>query len=202
MRLASVLLLALSPAFASVHVPAPAPPTADDLVLVVIATAELSPGMAIPPGSLSVVAMPRRYAHPHALASLGRVIGQVPHERILVGETILAERLADAATGTGAAVLIPAGMRGFVVMPDNGAGLAEVGPGTRVDLLHTEPTHPTITLIQDIEVLTVRYEPTGAPWFVLSVTAHEAETLARARTTGQIAFTVRAANRGNRAEPS
>ena len=85
--------------------------------------------------------------------SLDWVVGRIPRQRILAGEAIRNERLADPVHGVGLFAVIP---RGMVGMPLRVPRTAGIEPGNYVDVVaSSSEAHTTTTLFQAIFVLDV-----------------------------------------------
>ena len=135
------------------------------------------------------------------------VVGRVPAERIVAGEYVRSERLADPEAGVGMNAIIPRGMRAVSINISNGSAVSGfLNPGNYVDVLVTikgtrasEP-EKTVTMMQAAKLLAVNsrmYQDDdgkgrrGAPSVTLAVTPEDAERLAHATRTGSVTLTLR-----------
>src|SRR5262245_20478727 len=98
----------------------------------VVARHDLMPGQTVQPEDL-VSIEPWLPLDDRALTSADQAVGRVPVERILAGELLREERLADPEAGVGLNAVLPRGT--VAVRVPLGASLAE--PGDYVDLLIT-----------------------------------------------------------------
>lgn len=149
-RVGTVLLVA----FASVGAGLPASGPAER-VMVVVAARDLPAGVAITSDDLTTVALEPRFVPERVFLAPADVVGRIPADRVFAGELVRAERLADPAAGTGLNVLVPPGSRAITVPhPDWLRGF--VGPGMEVDVLVLDPRTGPRTVLQAVQVLTVR----------------------------------------------
>lgn len=134
-------------------------------------------------------------------------IGRVPAERIIAGEYVRSERLADPEAGVGMNAIIPRGMRAVSINISNGSAVSGfLNPGNFVDVLvtikgdQTSAPEKTVTMMQAAKILAVNsrmyQEDDGggrraAPSVTLAVTPEDAERLAHATRTGGVTLTLR-----------
>ena len=131
-----------------------------DQIEVVVAARDLHQGMALTAEDLQIKKIPRAYIPDTVYHSLTDVEGRTPRERILKGEAVRQERLAQPAAGRGLNAIIPTGQRAQQIEL---AGAASVGgfinPGNFVDILVTgndsNGMGQTTTLLQAVKVLAV-----------------------------------------------
>lgn len=171
-------------------------------LVIAVATHDLYVGAPIRSADLVLRAIPKADA-PSALlfTDLAPLVGRTPRERILAGEPIRAERLADSGAGQGLNALLPAGRRAMVLPATAGAGLSgRAAPGNHLDVLVTlPPVNPRArgarwisrTLLRDLRVLAVP-EGAGAPGgLTVDVDPWQAEQLALAMARGDVRVALR-----------
>jgi Flp pilus assembly protein CpaB len=116
---------------------------------VVVARHELLPGHTIQPEDLVSTETWWTVADDRALRNPEQAVGRVPVERILPGELIREERLAEPEAGVGMTAVFPRGASPVEV--PLGASLAR--PGDSVDVLLTR--RHTETLLEDQQILAI-----------------------------------------------
>ncbi|MFT7517953.1 MAG: pilus assembly protein CpaB [Kiritimatiellia bacterium] len=181
---------------------------AEELVSVVIAVRTLEQGTTIKTDDLVVKQIPRPYYLEQMFDDSNIILGRVPRERILEGEPLRAERLADPKAGAGLNALIPKGQRALQIELHGGQAVAGfINPGDYVDLIYTamdqklNGTHTT-TLLQSKQVLAVddrlavNDEAMGqrghvAPSVTLALTPEQAQKVTHANRTGNLTLTLR-----------
>ncbi|MCA9572986.1 MAG: Flp pilus assembly protein CpaB [Myxococcales bacterium] len=169
---------------------ATAPPTPPSpTVTTVVAAEALPPGWTIEHEHLVQVTLPEPLppGFQTAYAQAEDVVGRVVSERILPGEPVREERLADPFAGSHHGHGFVRGMRAMRVPVAHPAHLAHVHPGDFVDVFATcvEPDGhvPQRTLVQSASVLAVAEPPPVGPHrphATLSVTPKDAEILKHA----------------------
>ena len=180
----------------------------EETVEVVVAGKDLLPGLTVQVEDLNVVRLPDAYIPDEAFRRKEEVIDRVARDRILEGEFIREERLADPEAGYGMNAIIPQGMRAFAINISSGSAVSGfINPGNFVDIIVTFPDAvppKSITLLQAIAVLavddriteTVIDEKTGRrrrvkPSVTLAITPQQAERLAHANDQGALTLTLR-----------
>ncbi len=171
--------------------------------MIVVANLDIAYGDRVEVRHLKRVALPREITPAGAFTDPEKVVGQVATQGIVVGEIILAQRLAEHMEGSTLAALVGQNMRAISVRVDDVVGVAGfLLPGNRVDILATRKDINrrviTETILQNIKVLavdqTARTE-TNDPVIVRSVTLEmtpaQAETLVKARGEGTVQLTLR-----------
>lgn len=164
--------------------PAPSPQE-PERVPVVVAGRDLHPGVLITEDDLDVMLVEPRFVAEHVFLASEDVIGRIPADRVLRGEPVRAERLADADAGTGLHALVPRGSRAITVLhPDGLRGF--VGPGSTVDvLLLDRETGRAHTALHDVHVLAVRSDSV-----TLVGTPDDMERVALAERQGDVRLTI------------
>lgn len=176
---------------------------------IVVASHELVQGVTLREEDLDIVELPETFIPDGIFQYREDVIGRVPRERILPGEFIREDRLADAESGVGLNAIIPRGMRAVSININDGSAVSGfLNPGNYVDVLVTiqddERTEKTVTLLQATRVLAVdsrlgsgsadgrssdgtNYKPS----VTLAVTPEQAEKLAHSQIEGDVTLTLR-----------
>jgi pilus assembly protein CpaB len=132
----------------------------------VVARRDLYIGMPLTEADVGVRRIAAVFAPPGStFGERASVLGRTPRERVLAGEPLRAERLADAAAGVGLNAVLTPGYRGMTLATDTESGMAGLlRPGNHVDVIVTlAPDDPTTygarwvteTLLQDVKVLAV-----------------------------------------------
>lgn len=173
---------------------------------VMVAARELPQGRTITMEDLAIDELPPDYVPDPVLRQPELAIGRVPRERILPGEFIREERLADPEAGVGLNAIIPRGMRALSINISAGSAVSGfLNPGNYVDVLVTlgadgSRKAETVTLLQAMTVLAVNSRMGGgqqgatdraAPSVTLAVTPEEAEKLTHASVEGNVVLTLR-----------
>jgi len=179
-----------------------------ELVNIVRAKVNLEQGTTLTPEQhLEVVQVPRTFFLDTMIDDPSKIARRVPRERILAGEPIRSERLADPQAGTGLNALIPKGQRALQVELRGAAAVAGfINPGDYVDIIFTgidkdKGGQHTKTLLQSELVLAVgdrmavRDEGSrraqAAPTVTLALTPQEAQLVTHAIRTGTVTLTLR-----------
>ena len=178
----------------------------NERVAVVIANVDLHQGIALTEESLTVSEVPRAYLPDTVYHSIQDVVGRTPRERILKGEAIRQERLAQPSAGKGLNAIIPTGQRAQQIeLPGASSVTGFVNPGNFVDVLVTgndsNGMGQTATLLQAVKVLAVddrlrtdggnQRKRNAAPAVTLSLTPYDSQRLAEAVAIGNITLTLR-----------
>lgn len=187
----------------------------EERVQVMVAAGELAQGQTIEAEDLELKSLPPDYIPDSVLRQLDQAIGRVPRERILEGEFIREERLADPEAGVGLNAIIPRGMRAVALNIDNASSVSGfLNPGNYVDVLVTLPSEDdeldTLTLLQAVTVLAVddrmgsgmlpvsmpnmsgmNYGGQAAGSVTLAVTPEQAEKITHALTQGSVTLSLR-----------
>ena len=126
---------------------------------VVVAALPILPGWTIKSEFLAMRELPDTYVPDEVYRSQNDVIGRVAAERILGGEFIREERLADPDAGVGLPAIIPREMRALQVPVKNAASVSGfLQPKNYVDVIAvcTKAEPPEVrTLLQSVTVLAV-----------------------------------------------
>lgn len=179
----------------------------EDTVDVMVAKADLGPGRTITATDLEMKELPPDYVPDSVLRQIEQAKGRVPRERILRGEFIREERLADPEAGLGLNAIIPRGMRALSINITAGSAVSGfLNPGNYVDVLVTlqgdqsSRESTTKTMLQAVTVLAVnnrlgtnvedldgRYRPS----VTVAVTPENAQKLTHAVAQGDVTLTLR-----------
>lgn len=178
----------------------------DETVQVMVAARTLHQGETITTEMLTLKDLPPDYVPDSVLRQMDQAIGRVPRERVLKGEFIREERLADPEAGLGLNAIIPRGMRAVSININSGSAVSGfLNPGNYVDVLVTLPGDEerepqTVTLLQAVTVLAVNNRIGGGqevatdkarPSVTLAVTPEQAEKLTHAVAQGTVTLTLR-----------
>lgn len=186
-----------------------APVTRQD---VVVAAVDVPPGWTIEAKHLATRQLPDEFIPDEVYRTAEEIVGRVAMERVLAGEFIREERLADPEAGVGLAAIIPRGMRALQVPVKHAAAVSGfLNPHNFVDLIAvcsaTKPPEVR-TLMQSVTVLAVddrmtdtAYVPTqsgkergrrrSAPSVTLALTPQDAERVKHAFSQCKITLTLR-----------
>jgi len=176
---------------------------------VAVATADLSPGIALAAGSVKIVSWPRELIPPQSASTLQQVEGRVAVTPISNGEPVLFSKLAPVGTAAGLSSLLDESKRALTVRVDDVSGVAGfVHPRDKVDILvdmkmQSGTDSFSKTILQNITVMTIgqtweqkENKPVVVNTVTLEVTPEQAEILNLASSEGKI----RLALRGRRKE--
>lgn len=180
-----------------------APVDEPDDNLIVVANLDIAYGERVEKRHLKRVSLPEGVTPSGAFTDPDEVVGQVATQEILVGEIILARRLAEHLEGSTLAALVGQNMRAISVRVDDVVGVAGfLLPGNRVDILATRKDTNrrvvTETILQNIKVLAVdqtarteNNDPVIVRSVTLEMTPTHAEVLVKARGEGTVQLTLR-----------
>lgn len=177
-------------------------------VTIVVAATTLAQGTTLTEDHLTEKLVPRSFYLDTMVDESNSILGRVPRERILAGEPVRTERLADARDGAGMNALIPKGQRALQLELQGANAVGGfVNPGDYVDILYTGEDaerggQHTKTLLQSKlilavdERLAVRDESAAsragvAPSVTLALTPVEAQLVTHASRTGIVTLTLR-----------
>ena len=185
----------------------------EETIRIAVAARDIPPGMTIREDHLTTRKLREKDISALPIQrDIEDVVGKVPLERVLAGEFIREERLADPGAGVGLMALVPRGKRALAVDIKNAAaGAGFVNPGNFVDLIavfpKAEPPDKR-TLLEGIMVLAVNDRLTEAiyveedssgrkrskkvkPSVTLALTPLEAELVTQAAEEGVITLALR-----------
>lgn len=181
-----------------------------DTVKVVVAAQSMHQGVTITEEMLKTVDIEPSYVPDGVFHDINELVGRVPAERIVEGEYVRQERLADANAGIGLNAIIPRGQRAISIAITDAQGVSGfLNPGNYVDILLTLQSEKldekrTITLLQAVKVLAVNSrlssdadDGPGAdgnahnPSVMIAVTPENAEKITHATNAGVITLTLR-----------
>jgi len=182
---------------------------AEEVQQVVVAGGDIAPAETIQETHLKLTELPPMYIPANVLREPDQAINRVPRERILEGEFIREERLADPQSGLGMTAIVPKGMRAITMNLAGGSAVSGfLNPGNHVDVIVTisrdQSGAPpeTTTLLQAIEILAVNQEFGGKaqtdsrrakskPAVTLALTPSAAEKLTHAEKVGDVILSLR-----------
>lgn len=175
-------------------------------VTVVLAARDLYQGQVLFREDLTLTDIPEALKPEAAFPSIDELVGRVPTERILRGEIVRTERLADEEAGVGLNAIVPQGYRALSLNVDNGSAVSGfINPGNYVDILLTvddgDGQLVTTTLEQAVLVLAVdnRLGESGGvvenastrPSITFAVTPEQAERITYSSEHGALTLTLR-----------
>ena len=180
----------------------------EEVQQVVVAGADIAPAETIQETHLKLTELPPMYIPANVLREPDQAINRVPRERILEGEFIREERLADPQSGLGMTAIVPKGMRAITMNLAGGSAVSGfLNPGNHVDVIVTISRDnsgappETTTLLQAVEVLAVNEEFGGKtqtesrrrskPAVTLALTPNSAEKLTHAEKVGDVILSLR-----------
>jgi len=187
----------------------------EETIKVVVAKHTLSQGQTLTDQDVELKDIVPAFVPDTVFHAVEEVVGRVPAERIIEGEYVRRERLADPEAGVGLNAIIPRGQRALSMNISDGSAVSGfLNPGNYVDVLVTvssndpkDPNHglpQTITMLQAQKILAVNSrlgseEADGpgrdgaqhAPSVTLAVTPEDAEKLAHAYSAGSVTLTLR-----------
>jgi pilus assembly protein CpaB len=183
-----------------------------ETVPVVIAKATLYQGQTLTENDLEIREVQPEFVPETVYRDKADVLGRVPLERIIQGEFVRVERLAEPTAGVGLNALIPQGHRALSINITDGSAVSGfLNPGNYVDVLVTvsadspdkkgKKVKQTVTMLQARKVLAVDNRIGGdatageggkvAPSVTLALTPEEAEKVTHANTEGKVTLTLR-----------
>ncbi len=179
--------------------------TAEPVATVLVVTKDIKASEPIKPEFLAVESRPLKYVPANALRSVGETAEMFARWNLVVGDVLLAEKLATKADLGGAPLKIPEGKRAISVAVDEVVGVAGfVQPGTVVDVIAViavgseQPVSKVV--LQNVPILAVAQndETPGddskakiSSSVTLAVTPNEAEKLVLATERGKIRLAMR-----------
>lgn len=177
---------------------------------VVVAAVGLNQGITIAPEMVNIAEIEPAYVPDNVFHDVNDVIGRVPAERIIQGEYIRMERLADPNAGIGLNAIIPRGQRAISIGLAGGQAVSGfLNPGNYVDILLTIQSEKlddkrTVTMLQAVRVLAVNSrlsvdedEGVGQDGMshgasvMVALTPEDAEKITHASNAGYITLTLR-----------
>jgi pilus assembly protein CpaB len=173
---------------------------------VVAAREDLPVGTLVTKDVVKLVPWPSSDPLPGGIDSIDKVVNRGLIAGVLKNEPISESKLAPIEAGAGLPPTIPAGMRAMSVKVNEVIGVAGFTvPGTRVDVLamiHENNNSMSRIVVSNVQVLTsgTKYDqdqpkkdgkPIKTTVVTLAVTPGDAERIALAATTGQIALALR-----------
>jgi pilus assembly protein CpaB len=185
----------------------------EETIPVVVAKHTLNQGQTLGELDLEVKEVVPAFVPDTVFHAVQEVVGRVPGERIIIGEYVRRERLADPEAGVGLNALIPKGQRALSLNLSDGSAVSGfLNPGNYVDVLITlaqtegkdAGVIQTVTLFQAKRILAVnsrlgagdldgpaRDGAVHAPSITLALTPDEAEKMTHAYSSGSVTMTLR-----------
>ncbi|MDB5329010.1 MAG: Flp pilus assembly protein CpaB [Phycisphaerales bacterium] len=189
-------------------------------VQVVVAKVNVGPGQELTTEQLALTTLAAPAAPADAFTATGNVVGRVLTIPLLAGQTVLEPSLAPKGTLPGLPSLVPPGMRAITLDVNESNGIAGMlQPGCRVDIITTihQPQKNgallTRTVVQNALVQAIGQLLSSAkaaddgkpvPMFrtvTMVVTAHEAEIIELANSSGRFRLTLRGSGDHEDADP-
>ncbi len=172
---------------------------------VVVAAMEIPFGTKLEARHVKTIELPRNAPVGNHFGKPDDVIGLLATQKIIAGEIILKERLADRAAGSTLAAVLKPEMRAMTVRVDDVVGVAGfLLPGNKVDVVAARMVNQraeTQTVLRNLSVLAVdqtasqdKDQPVVMRAVTLEVTPQQAEVLVKAREEGRIQLTLRNPN--------
>jgi pilus assembly protein CpaB len=180
-------------------------PPADPGMQVIVAAIEIPFGTKLETRHVKTIKLPRGAEVGNHFEKPEDVVGLLATQKIIPGEIILKERLADRTSGSTLAAVLKPEMRAMTVRVDDVIGVAGfLLPGNRVDVVAARMVNQraeTQTVLRNLNVLAVdqtasqdKDQPVVVRAVTLEVTPQQAEVLVRAREEGRIQLTLRNPN--------
>ena len=120
---------------------------------------------------------------------ISELVGAIPHSRILAGERIVDERLADAQTGRGVAALIAPG--DAVLAVEVGENIDDFTIGSQVTAMNAIPGRRQMQeLATDLPILGHHLEGRGCPCIQLVIDAEAIGPLVQAKAMNRLALSL------------
>ena len=179
------------------------PPAGPNMISIVAAAKDLSPGVPLTAQDLTTIAWPDNVALPGSMRKLEDVIGRPLMVTAAAKQPLLQRDLAAPGSGYGLSGKIPEGMRATAIRSNEIVGVAGfLFPGSHVDVIATYASPSgtiTNTVLQDVEVIStgtsIEPDPQGKPQTVnvvtLLLTPEDSQKILLASSQGTIQFVLR-----------
>jgi pilus assembly protein CpaB len=179
------------------------PPAGPNMISIVAAAKDLSPGVPLTAQDLTTIAWPDNVALPGAMRKPEDVIGRPLMVSASAKQPLLQRDLAAPGSGYGLSGKIPEGMRATAIRSNEIVGVAGfLFPGSHVDVIATYASSSgtiTNTVLQDVEVIStgtsIEPDPQGKPQTVnvvtLLLTPEDSQKILLASSQGTIQFVLR-----------
>ncbi len=175
---------------------------ANPMMPVVVAAMDVPFGTKIEARHLKTIDLPSSTPLSAHFDKVEDVVGQITVQKIVAGEIVLKERVADHASGNMLASVLKPDMRAVTVRVDDVVGVAGfLLPGNHVDVVASRLVNQRAeaqTVLRDLNVLAVdqtaaqdKDQPVVVRAVTLEVTPQQAEVLVKAREEGKIQLTLR-----------
>lgn len=182
---------------------APAASEAPSTTPVVVAALEIPFGQKVEAAQLRTIPWPNGSVPDGVFHDLTEVAGKITKQKILKGELVLRDRVAETAEGSTLAAVITPNKRAVTVRVNDVIGVAGfLLPGNRVDVLASRKEGSwraaTRTVLEDLKVLAVdqtaspeKDKPVVVRAVTLEMTPEEAEKLVQATEEGNVQLALR-----------
>jgi pilus assembly protein CpaB len=170
---------------------------------VVVAALEIPFGHKVEAAQVKTIPWPNGNVPEGVFHDPGEVTGKIAKQKILKGELLLRDRIADHTSGSTLAAIISPEKRAVTVRVNDVIGVAGfLLPGNRVDVLASRKQHnrraETRVLLEDLKVLAVdqtaspeKDKPVVVRAVTLEMTPKEAEKLVQATEEGSVQLALR-----------
>ena len=173
-----------------------------EAVEVTVAAKTLEAGQPLQESDLRLASLPAALLPPpeQRFSTVDEALGRTPRERILEGEVLRRERIAQQGAGSGLSAILRPGRRAMVITPSEDAALTrQLRPGHRIDLLVLEPDSAPWVAMEDLAVLSIAEGLEGdPPSLTLELTPEEALELSALRAESSLHVALRSELQGPR----
>ena len=179
------------------------PPAGPNMISIVAAAKDLSPGVPLTAQDLTTIAWPENVSMPGSMRKPEDVIGRPLMVSVSAKQPLVQRDLAAPGSGYGLSGKIPEGMRATAIRSNEIVGVAGfLFPGSHVDVIATYSSSSgviTNTVLQDVEVIStgtsIEPDPQGKPQTVnvvtLLLTPEDSQKILLASSQGTIQFVLR-----------
>jgi pilus assembly protein CpaB len=178
-------------------------PSGPNMISIVAAAKDLSPGVPLTAQDLTTIAWPDNVVFPGSIKKVEDAVGRPLMVSVSAKQPLSARDLAAPGSGFGLSGKIPEGMRATAIRSNEIVGVAGfLFPGSHVDVIATYASPSgtiTHTVLQDVEVITtgtsIEPDPQGKPQTVnvvtLLLTPEDSQKILLASSQGSIQFVLR-----------
>lgn len=172
----------------------------EEMVNVVVATADIPPYSTVAPNLLRLDTRPRGLVPPDHISDPSTLVGKKLREPVYQGEVMVSKRLADDAAASPLLEALPPGLRAMTLRLDDISGHAGfLLPGSRVDIISLQSGHAA-TILKNIKVIAVGQtliaegSTVKGGTVTLEVTSRQAEILTEVSSAGGVRLVLRRQN--------